>query len=62
MYLFERSPVPHRMKKKSSAHLFDLFFRTVCDCLLDLVPHSDGRDPGTDGAAGDPLPRAGQHL
>ena len=36
--------------------------RTVCDCLLDLLPHPDGRHPRQDGPPGHPLPRPRQHL
>ena len=51
--------------------------RSVCDRLLDLLPHPDGRDPRPDGSPGNqlplflsplsfslghPLPRPRQHL
>ncbi len=36
--------------------------RPVCDCLLDLVPDPHGRDTGSDGAAGHPVPCAGEHI
>ena len=30
--------------------------RSVCDRLLDLLPHPDGRDPRPDGSPGNQLP------
>ncbi len=36
--------------------------RHVCDSLLDLLPHPDGRDPRADGPARHPVPRPREHL
>ena len=34
-------------------------FRTICDCILDLLPDTNGRDPRTDGSAGYTVPGSG---
>ncbi len=36
--------------------------RHVCDSLLDLLPHPDGRDPRANGPARHPVPRPREHL
>ena len=43
--------------------MFILFIiRTLCYCVLDLVPDPDGCDSWEDGSPGHSVPGAGQHL